>query len=166
MSQDSTKEGSLTGDPGLFGDAASGAPEQQQSIARLIGEFEARTLPKERWTHEAHVLVALGYVVADRDPLERMRSGIQALNAAHGVPTTLERGYHETLTCFYVAILMRYVQEQEERAKRRLSVEDLAPGALRHASRELPLSYYSRELLFSAAARFGRVDPDLRPLDS
>lgn len=95
-----------------------------------------------------------------------MRSGIQALNAAHGVPTTLERGYHETLTCFYVAVLLRYVQERQQQAGRPLSVEEMAPGALRHASRELPLSYYSRELLFSAAARLGRVEPDLRPLDS
>lgn len=149
--------------------ASAGASKEalsDASIARLISEFEARTLPKEHWTHEAHVLVALGYVVAVPDPLERMRSGIQALNAAHGVPTTLERGYHETLTHFYVGILRRYVKEQEERAGRRLSVAELAPGALRHASRELPLSYYSRELLFSAAARFGYVEPDLRPIDS
>lgn len=161
MSEDRTGDGSRTGTAGASGDAPLGA-----SITRLIDEFEARTLPKERWTHEAHVLVALGYVTAGPDPLERMRSGILALNAAHGVPTTLERGYHETLTCFYVAVLLRYVQERQQQAGRPLSVDELAPGALRRASRELPLSYYSRELLFSAAARVGRVEPDLRPLDS
>jgi hypothetical protein len=35
----------------------------------------------------------------------------------------------------------------------------------RYGARDLPLRHYSRELLTSAEARYGWVEPDLRPID-
>jgi hypothetical protein len=34
----------------------------------------------------------------------------------------------------------------------------------RYGARDLPLRHYSKELLTSAEARFGWVEPDLRPI--
>jgi hypothetical protein len=34
----------------------------------------------------------------------------------------------------------------------------------RYGARDLPLRHYTRDLLMSAGARFGWVEPDLRPI--
>ena len=76
-------------------------------VPRLVARFEDCTLPKEEWTHRAHLTVGLWY--ATRLPYEAalgaMRDGILRLNQAHGVPTTPTRGYHETITRFYLLVL-------------------------------------------------------------
>jgi hypothetical protein len=133
------------------------------ALAALVHSFEQQQIPKPAWTHEAHVLVGLWYVLHDSDPLERMRSGIQLLNSAQGVETTPTGGYHETLTRFYVWALDRLIGGPPRRQVAELPT--LGQQVLAYASRELPLSYYSRPLLYSPAARFGWVPPDLRPLD-
>ncbi len=135
-------------------------------LASLIDAFESQTLPKADWTHEAHVLTALFYVVEAPAPLEKMRVGIQRLNAAHGVVQTESSGYHETITCFYVWALQRYVEmeRQQLRVYPGPTAWQLANGALCYATRELPLSYYSRERLLSATARLSFIEPDIHPL--
>jgi hypothetical protein len=131
----------------------------------LVARFEDCTLPKEEWTHQAHLTVGLWY--ASRLPYEEalvtVREGINRLNAVHGVPTTPTRGYHETITRFYMRVLCHYVVQEEwprgvgwgERVQRLLA---------RYGDRELPLRYYSKERLMSPEARFGWVEPDLRPI--
>jgi hypothetical protein len=130
----------------------------------LFAAFESQEIPKAAWTHEAHLLVGLCYVLQSSDPLSSLRTGINRLNAAQGVATTPTGGYHETLTRFYVWALREYVKGQRERLGDEIPIERLAPGALTALPRELPLLYYSREQLFSTQARYGWVEPDLRPL--
>src|SRR5262245_63122924 len=66
----------------------------------FLAAFEAATWPFEKWHHREHIRVA--YLYLCRYPyeaaLEKMRSGIKALNVAHKVPERPDRGYHETLT--------------------------------------------------------------------
>jgi hypothetical protein len=134
-------------------------------LPRLVARFDDGTLPQEEWTHRAHLTVGLWY--ASRLPYEAalsaVRDGILRLNAAHGVLTTPSRGYHETITRFYLRVLCDHVTreeahpagEWEERVGRLLE---------RYGDRELPLRHYSKERLMSREARIGWVDPDLRPL--
>jgi hypothetical protein len=132
---------------------------------RLVAQFEDCKLPKEEWTHQAHLTVGLWYAthLPYGEALVAVREGILRLNAAHGVPTTPTRGYHETITRFYVRVLCDYVANEEgpvvgdwaERVARLLS---------RYGDRELPLRHYTKDRLMSPEARFGWVEPDLMPL--
>jgi hypothetical protein len=134
-------------------------------VPRLVARFEDCTLPKEEWTHQAHLSVGLWYASRLRyeEALVAVREGIRRLNAVHGVPTTPTRGYHETITRFYMRVLCHYVAHEEER----LTVdwgERVRRLLARYGDRELPLRHYSKERLMSPEARFGWVEPDLRPL--
>ena len=133
-------------------------------ITALVAAFTTQQLPKTQWTHESHLLVGLWFVCHDPAPLDCLRAGIQRLNAAHSVATTPTGGYHETLTRFYVWALKQYVDECRQRLGPEVSVGELAAGVLQKVTRELPLLYYSTDRLYSVAARYGWVEPDLRPL--
>ena len=135
-------------------------------VPRLVARFEDCTLPKEEWTHQAHLTVGLWYAsqLPYEEALVAVREGIKRLNAALGVPTTPTRGYHETITRFYMRVLCRYVTQEEHRP---VGAWDRRVRALlaRYGDRELPLRHYSKDRLMSPEARFGWVEPDLRPLD-
>jgi len=126
--------------------------------ATLVSAFEARTLPKAAWTHAAHVTV--GAVFAHRygraGALARLRAMIPPYNLATGGENTDTAGYHDTITAYYAAAAadaVRGATSDEEAARLALA------GA--HLTREAPLNYWSRELLFSTPARRGFVAPDL-----
>jgi hypothetical protein len=138
---------------------------RSEEVERLVARFEDGTLPKAEWTHRAHLAVALWY--AARLPFEEalaaVRDGIQAINAVHGVVTTPSGGYHETITRFYLRVVFHYVRREElqggtdwaARVNRLLA---------RYGARDLPLRHYTRDRLMSPEARFGWVEPDLRPI--
>jgi ribosomal protein S18 acetylase RimI-like enzyme len=121
--------------------------------------FQDRVLPRSGWTHAEHLRIA--WMHRSRYCLEeahlRLRAGIIRLNAAHGLVETSQRGYHETLTRTWLAL----VAEARERVPCADSATFLAACAL---EREAPLRYYTRERLFSLAARATFVAPDLAPL--
>ncbi|HEX3757605.1 MAG TPA: hypothetical protein VHW23_02825 [Kofleriaceae bacterium] len=121
--------------------------------------FHDATLPAAAWTHAAHLRIAwlhLARYELDEAHL-RMRIGIIRLNAAHGLVETAQRGYHETLTRVWLALVAA--------ARRRSAAADSTslfdqPGL----DRDAPLTYYSRARLFSVAARARFVPPDLAEL--
>jgi hypothetical protein len=127
----------------------------------LVKTFENRTIPKSEWTHQAHLAVGLYYcntrpfVVAKNV----MRDGIYWLNDSHGTPNTDDSGYHETLTVFWLKRIWNFLDERTET----LSLATLANALItQYDDPRLPLSYYSRNLLFSASARHEYFPPDLR----
>ena len=69
--------------------------------------------------------------------------------------------YHETITLFWMRVLAA--------ARRALPAgrgfDDLLDRDPRLLDKDMPFAYYSRERLFSEAARAEWVAPDLRPLD-
>ena len=134
-------------------------------VETLIRGFESCALPREEWTHQAHLTVALWYLLRHPWPeaIRLVRAGIQRYNHAHGIITTKERGYHETITLFWMWIVRRYLAT--------ISPADCSLVALvgellaRHTDKNLPLEYYSRDLLMSWKARAEWVEPDLKSLD-
>ncbi len=127
--------------------------------AALWEAFGERTLSAAEWTHAAHLRIAwmhLARYSLDEAHL-RMRLGIVRLNVAQGLVETATRGYHETITRVWLAL----VQEGRRVAPGEDSRAFLAKHAL---PREAPLAYYSRERLFSLTARSRFVEPDLAPL--
>jgi hypothetical protein len=138
--------------------------ETAEEVERVVARFGDGTLSHAEWTHRAHLTVALWYAShhPPAEALDLVRAGILRLNAAHGVPTTTTRGYHETITRFYMHVVARYV-EQEGRAGDWAERANLLVA--RSGGRDLPLRYYSEARLTSPEARAGWVEPDLRPLD-
>jgi hypothetical protein len=94
--------------------------------------------------------------------LARLRAGIRALNAAHGTVDSDTRGYHETITCAYVRLLGAFVATRPAGEAIDATVAAVLASAL--AARDVLMRHYSRERLFSVAARRAWVEPDLEPL--
>lgn len=128
---------------------------------RHVGEgLLARTLPKPEWTHEAH-LAACAWLVLERPdiiPEVRLPDIIRSYNVAVGGENTDSAGYHETLTQLYIRGVRCFLATCEEHGLlgkvNALLASEIAP-------RDWPFRFYSRELLFSVAARRGWVEPDL-----
>jgi hypothetical protein len=130
----------------------------ETEIIEIIELFEAVNLPHERWRHAEHLVVAMHYALNhDFDAaLNKMRSGILQLNDFHGVVTTTERGYHETLTVIWTRAVFDYVKANPDK-----DLVTLANEITEKFDTDYPLKYYSRERLFSIEARFGYLEPDL-----
>jgi hypothetical protein len=73
----------------------------------LLERFEAQSLPQDQWTHRTHVRVAFLYLSRYKfeDALARIRAGIQALNAVHGVVEGPTSGYNETTTHAFLHLI-------------------------------------------------------------
>jgi hypothetical protein len=128
---------------------------------RLWSAFHDRSLPHADWTHRAHVRMAwlhLGRWELDEAHL-RMRAGIIRLNAAHGTEESMRRGYHETLTRVWLA-LVDYLRRGDESA----TSEEFLSRRGELLDRDAPLLHYSQDRLFSPLARAIFVPPDLAPL--
>ena len=126
-----------------------------------IGEgLLARTLPREEWTHEAH-LGACTWIVRDRTdivPVDDMSAIISGYNEAVGGVNDDMQGYHETITQVYIAGVKAHLAEVGADMPLYEAVNTLLLSA--RGRRDLPLRFYSKELLFSVPARRGFVQPD------
>ncbi len=137
----------------------------QGEIEELVQAFQSLTLPLPRWSHQAHLTVGIWYLT--RMPADAatplIRDGIKRYNESQGVPNSDTRGYHETITLFYVWSIGKYLGAVD--AARPLL--QLTNGLIvsDFGSKEHPFRYYSRERLLSVAARHGWIEPDLAPLD-
>jgi len=130
----------------------------------LLRRFEDCTLPREEWTHAAHLTVALWHLLQFDWPeaVTRVRRGIKRYNAAHGILTTPTGGYHETLTVFWLRVVRGFLEAERNEARALVS---LANELAATHDKGLPFSHYTRERLFSPEARATWVEPDLMPLN-
>jgi hypothetical protein len=133
-------------------------------VSDLVEAFEAGTLPREHWTHHAHLVVALWYLVnfPHEEATAKARCGIRAYNQACGVENTLTSGYHETLTRFWMWVVASFLGEHSAV----LPIHELATALLNsaYADRNLPFTYYSKSHLMSVEARMNWAEPDLGQL--
>jgi len=132
-------------------------------LLSLVRDFEHGTLPKAQWTHRAHLTVACWYLVCYAEPeaTRRIREGINRYNTAQGVVTTRERGYHETMTLFWIRMVRSYLAK----ATLESPIAHLVNGLVAcYSDKNLPFEYYSRERLMSWEARMEWTEPDLKLL--
>lgn len=135
-----------------------------REMLELVRRFEDCTLPREEWTHAAHLTIALWHLLQFDWPeaVARVRARIKRYNAAHAVPTTPTGGYHETLTIFWLRAVRAFLDAERNEAR---ALVHLANELAETHDKSLPLRHYTRERLFSAEARANWVEPDLKPLD-
>lgn len=124
--------------------------------------FEACSIPREEYTHRAHVTVAYLYLRAHplKEATDRMRSGIHRFNAAKGVENTPTGGYHETLTVAW----MRVIHSAMAAYGAEGSADEFLEQHPHLLCRSLLRVFYSKVLIMSAEARAGWVEPDLTRL--
>lgn len=130
-------------------------------IESLIAAFESCTLPRSEWNHHAHLIVALWYLTRyeEAEAVNKVRSRIQFYNSANSIKTTLDSGYHETITIFWLKVVSRYLLYAPEQ----ISILDIANKLIDiYGDNGLPLQYYSRDRLMSWEARISWVEPDLQ----
>lgn len=132
-------------------------------IRRIGDGLLDRSLPRPDWTHEAH-LAACHWIVTERpdiDPDRDMRGIISGYNEAVGGVNDDTQGYHETITrCFVHAVRLHLAAAGQGTLVARVNALLTSP----FGKRDWPLAFYSRERLFSVAARRDFIVPDLVPL--
>ena len=124
----------------------------------------ARSLPREEWTHEAH-LAATTYLLTGRPDVDletELPDIIRGYNESVGGVNSDTEGYHETITRSFLHGVRLFLAE----ADRDAALHELVNALLRSpmGSRDWPLRFYSRERLFSVEARRNFVAPDIAAL--
>jgi hypothetical protein len=134
-------------------------------IDDLAARFQSCTIPKEEWTHSAHLVVGLWHVhrYGADEALMRLRSGIRRLNESHGGVNSATDGYHETITVAYVTLLAQYLVVEPHDLPLSERAALLLASSLAH--RTALSAFYSRDTLMSMTARAQWVEPDLAPID-
>src|SRR5688572_20219440 len=128
----------------------------------FLKKFEACQFSADQWHHREHIKAAYLYLRrhAFDHALERIRTGIKALNASQNVPETVKRGYHETTTQAWLRLvsLILHVYGPEKTSDK---FYDEHPELSQSKTLRL---FYSRKRISSAKAKATFVQPDLTPL--
>ena len=137
----------------------------EKEINDLLAQFIHQSLPKEKWTHEAHLTGAIWHLV-NHDFYEAVcliKSRIIAYNLAVGGANSSTSGYHETLTIFWMKLISIFVEKNRHKSLLEITNELLAsPLSLRSVTEH----FYSKEKLMSAVARAIFIPPDKHEISS
>ena len=130
-------------------------------IERLGDGLLACTLPREDWTHEAHLAATIYLVVrrADIDLDAELPGIIRRFNESVGGVNSDTEGYHETITRSFLDGVRIFLKEADVSEPLHALVNGLLLSPM--GRRDWPLRFYSRDRLFSVEARRSHVAPDI-----
>lgn len=135
---------------------------ETDEAVRHIGErLIAARLPREEWTHEAHIAACL-WILTERPDLDAARNLpaiIRRHNDSVGTANTDTSGFHATITHCYISGVTAFVHRTDVKLSLAAKVNALLAAA--EGQRDWPLRLYSRERLFSVGARRAVILPDL-----
>jgi hypothetical protein len=129
------------------------------ALDSFVADWHSHRLPREAWTHGAHVGVC-AYYAFDHDEaatLAIMRPGIRTFNEAVGGQNTATSGYHETITRLWVMAIAAHLRANP--AKSRLEASRSAVARFRSTG-ELLQQCYSFDVVGDTRARGEWVPPD------
>ncbi|MBE9013949.1 hypothetical protein IQ250_27545 [Pseudanabaenaceae cyanobacterium LEGE 13415] len=135
----------------------------EDEILELVEAFKNCMLARSKWTHSAHLTIAVWYLINDpHTATDQIRCGIQRYNQAHGIESTPTSGYHETMTQFWIHRLRNDID--------RMNVHDSLLNLTNqltncYSDPTLVFQYYSHEVLFSPEARSRWIEPNLKSLN-
>jgi hypothetical protein len=138
--------------------------ETFDEIEAIVQGFETCSLSKADFIHRNHLTVALWYLKYNsfEDAAALMRAGLLRFIEHHDVP---REKYNETITMFWLKAVQAFIE------KRRLGSQEADLLSLTNELLQdyqdpgLVFEYYSRDLVFSPAARIYWVEPDVRVID-
>ena len=124
----------------------------------LLDRRERCQLAKDEFHHRDHLAVAAAYLYANNfeAALARMRTSLMRFAAHHGVNGL----YHETLTRFWLLKVEQRLDRQQCLCESVRKIQEQL------ADKELPLRFYSKDILNSSAARSTWIEPDLQPVNT
>lgn len=130
-----------------------------------VGEgFLARNLPKEEWTHEAH-LATTTYLLLRHPEIDldqALPDLIRRYNERVGGVNSDSEGYHETITRVFLAGVRLFLGEADRTEPLHELINELLLSPM--GRRDWPLRFYSAERLFSVEARRNYALPDLKTI--
>ena len=130
-----------------------------------VGEgMLARTLPRDEWTHEAH-LAATTYLLLRHPEIDLGRALpglIRRYNESVGGVNDDTQGYHDTITRVFLHGVRLFLSEADSAEPLHELVNELMLSPM--GRRDWPLRFYSRDRLLSVAARRAFVQPDIAAL--
>jgi hypothetical protein len=133
-------------------------------IERIGEGLLARTLPREEWTHEAH-LAATTYLLTRRPDVDldaALPDIIRRFNESIGGVNDDTQGYHETITRVFLHGVRLFLAEADAKESLYELVNELLLSPM--GKRDWPFRFYSPERLFSVEARRDFIVPDLAAL--
>jgi hypothetical protein len=129
-------------------------PDAPVTDEEFLERYETHAL--RDFSHEDHLRMAFAYARrGGEDAAVRGARRIRGLAEALGVPGK----YHDTMTVAWARIVARLAVRSSAP-----SFEEFLEQHPQLRQRDLLRAHYSRDLLFSAAARAAFVEPDLAPL--
>ena len=131
----------------------------ESDVIELVRSFEDASIARGEWKHAEHLVVALYYLTRHdfETAYAKMRDGIlNLLVKGFEVDLAREMPYHETITMFWMHTVADY-----NASKNGASLLEKANEVAYKWDKDYPLTFYSRELLFSDEARTKFMDPDL-----
>ena len=131
------------------------------AVAHVGEGLLARTLPREEWTHEAH-LAATTYFVLKHPEIDldtKLRGIISRYNESVGGVNSDTEGYHDTITHAYLRGIRFFLEEADVARPIHDLVNELLMSPM--GRRDWPLRFWSKECLTSVEARRDWVEPDL-----
>jgi hypothetical protein len=121
-------------------------------------------LPREDWTHEAH-LAATTYLLTRRPDVDldaRLPDIIRSYNESVGGVNSDTEGYHETITRVSMHGVRLFLAEADLKEPLHELVNELLLSPM--GRRDWPFRFYNRDRLFSVEARKAMIPPDLAVL--
>jgi hypothetical protein len=138
--------------------------ESDSAVERVGEGLLSRSLPRTEWTHEAH-LAATTYLLLRHPEIDldvELPGLIRCYNESVGGVNSDTEGYHETITRVFLHGVRLFLCEAELTEPLHELVNQLLLSPM--GRRDWPFRFYSRETLFSVAARREFVAPDVAAL--
>lgn len=128
----------------------------------FLRQFQDQSLPHDQWNHRAHLKVAYLHLIRFPfdEALHRMRTGIRAYNAVHGIADTPTGGYHETMTQAWLQIVHTTLRQYGPAA----SADDFLDAQPQLTQKRILRLFYSSGRMMSPEAKATFILPDLAPL--
>jgi hypothetical protein len=135
-----------------------------EAVARVGDGLLACILPREEWTHEAH-LAATTYLLLKHPEIDLdadLPGLIRRFNESVGGVNSDTEGYHDTITRAYLRGIRLFLEAADASRPAHDLVNELLMSPM--GRRDWPLRFWSKERLMSVEARRGWVEPDVAPM--
>jgi hypothetical protein len=132
-----------------------------EAVAHIGEGLLNRTLPRDEWTHEAH-LAATTYLVLRHPEIDldaELRGIISGYNESVGGVNSDREGYHDTITHAFLRGIRLFLEEVDGSRPIHELVNELLMSPM--GRRDWPLRFWSKDRLTSVEARRGWIEPDL-----
>lgn len=127
----------------------------------LVEKFNSCELDLKYWRHSSHIIVAFYYAINFKEKsFECLKNSINKYNESKNLESTVTKGYHETLTFFWVNMIDNFIKKNAITEFNDQNIELLLESELN--DKFLPYQYYTKELLFSFEAKQNALESDLK----